>query len=173
MERLSALMDGELDPEHVAQSLEKAHQDEAWRNNWEIYHVIGECLRKDMQMPCNVSATVMMRLANEPTVLAPRKMLASYFPARIAWALAASAAGIAWVAWIAFTQNPLFPPPTVATVAPAAVAAKSALKENSMRSVSSSEYLTAHQQVSPSSVVRGVAAYVATVSANEGEAERR
>jgi sigma-E factor negative regulatory protein RseA len=173
MERLSALMDGELDPEHVAHALRKAGEDEDWRKNWEVYHVIGDCLRRDAQVNCNVAAAVLARLAHEPTVLAPRPRTISERRPRFALGLAASAAGVALVAWIAFMHNPLLPTTTVVATAPDAPAATSVSKASSPRGLSNSEYLTAHQQVSPSSVVRGMAAYVSTVSAGEGEAERQ
>jgi sigma-E factor negative regulatory protein RseA len=172
MERLSALMDGELDPEHVAQVLRTAGEEEDWRKNWEVYHVIGDCLRRDAQVSCNVAAVVRARLAQEATVLAPRMSVAERRP-RFALALAASAAGVALVAWVAFMHNPLLPTSTVVATAPVSPVAINVDMAGSPRAVSNSEYLTAHQQVSPFSVVRGMAAYVSTVAISEGEAERQ
>lgn len=54
MELLSALMDGELESpldEQVIDSLEKTRR---WRREWELYHLIGDCLRR----PFSVSQSV-------------------------------------------------------------------------------------------------------------------
>jgi sigma-E factor negative regulatory protein RseA len=174
MEKLSALMDGELDTENVSVSLKNVCEDEHWRRKWDTYHLIGDCLRRDGHVPCDVSRKILADLASEPTVLAPRNGTSSTGRRRVAMALAASAAGVALVAWVAFMHNPLLPSPSVVVVAPMpAGMARAVVKTPAAQPVAESEYLTAHQQVSPSTVVRGVASYVYTVSASDVEAERQ
>ena len=47
LERLSALMDGELDPSAVAQACGHWGTDDDARSSWHAYHLIGDVLRSD------------------------------------------------------------------------------------------------------------------------------
>jgi sigma-E factor negative regulatory protein RseA len=166
MERISALMDGELDDHEVGGELRRLKEDPDLRSAWEMYHAIGDSLRGQGVVSAGFAATVRARLLAEPTVLAPRRR--ALVPlARIALPVAASMCGVAVVAWLALYSDTFqFGQPTNVVRAPqqtaqAAVPAGSAVNE----------YLLAHQQFSPRTDIQGVASYVGSVSAPVAENE--
>ena len=152
-EQISALVDGELDPSETGHYLSRLSSDGRIRATWETYHLIGDVLRGDLGPGC--AAKVVHLLADEPTVLAPRRARA---PARrlmrMALPVAASVAAVLFVAWMAAPQYGQ-ETPFVAT-APAPAAAPLA--------VGIGDYLLAHQRFSPSGAMQGVAPYVRSVS---------
>lgn len=72
-ERISALMDGEFDPDELAALLDEA--DTSGRPLWDDYHLIGDALRSDeLTLPRSESAfmaSFAARLDAEPHLLAP------------------------------------------------------------------------------------------------------
>lgn len=72
-ERISALMDGEFDPDELAALLDEA--DTSGRPLWDDYHLIGDALRSDdLALPRSESAfmaSFAARLEAEPHLLAP------------------------------------------------------------------------------------------------------
>jgi sigma-E factor negative regulatory protein RseA len=72
-ERISALMDGEFDPDELAALLDEA--DTSGRPLWDDYHLIGDALRSDeLTLPRSESAfmaSFAARLEAEPHLLAP------------------------------------------------------------------------------------------------------
>lgn len=72
-ERISALMDGEFDPDELAALLDEA--DTSGRPLWDDYHLIGDALRSDeLTLPRSDSAfmaSFAARLEAEPHLLAP------------------------------------------------------------------------------------------------------
>lgn len=75
-ERLSALVDGELDAAQVAAVCARWRDDSACRHDWHAYQLIGDVLRSDdlASAPAHDSeflARLRTRLAEEPVVLAP------------------------------------------------------------------------------------------------------
>ena len=101
-ERISALMDGELERHEAAGAIGSLHEEGEARQGWRAYHVIGDAMRDTRMLSAGFSSRVIARLEAEPTVLAPmRARLAS--PAAMRWsALAAGLAAVAFVGWIAF-----------------------------------------------------------------------
>lgn len=97
-ERISALMDGELDePMHGDALNELLKKDEA-RDTWSRYHLISDTLRQQLPagMDKQFSTRVMCALKDEPTVLAPTLSQASSLGQRLAGlAVAASVAAVA------------------------------------------------------------------------------
>lgn len=173
MERTSALMDGELDARQSELEIARIKQDPDARSDWEVFHLIGDTLRGNRTMNSNVTRRVSERLAQEPTVLAPRAKR----PTRtVTYALsaAASLSAVALVAWVASQsfvptaeQTAAAPqaPVTPADLAPPAqlVSVPSDGKVNDL--------LIAHQEFSPSTSLQGLAAYIRTISAHpSGEA---
>ena len=74
-EKLSALMDGELDRTDALTAIKTLGQDAHQRGDWDCYHLIGDAIRGDTP---SVSArrkacaeSIFARLAEEPTILAP------------------------------------------------------------------------------------------------------
>ncbi|HEC18100.1 MAG TPA: hypothetical protein ENI97_02015 [Gammaproteobacteria bacterium] len=95
-ERLSALLDGELDGQERQAALDKLLDSEHQRKAWGRYHLIGDTLKRSLPggIDHGFSSRVMAALADEPTVLAP--------PVRAPWgqrlaglAVAASVAAVA------------------------------------------------------------------------------
>ncbi len=148
LEELSALADGELEPEALADICARWRNDVQLRDRWHAYHLIGDVLRSD-----DLAATaakdaafvdaLRARLASEPVVLAPEPAspLPAEVPARAvvhggrratwAWkAPAAVAAGFVAVAGVLtvvrtpFTDSPAAAGAILARSAAPAVAAQ-------------------------------------------------
>jgi sigma-E factor negative regulatory protein RseA len=78
-ERLSALVDGELDDRAVAQACAHWRESAESRAAWHSYHLIGDVLRSDdlandAARDTRFMAALRARLANEPVVLAPQSV---------------------------------------------------------------------------------------------------
>jgi sigma-E factor negative regulatory protein RseA len=164
-ERLSAVMDGEIEGPECEGCLDRLKDDPDLRDAWRVYHVIGDAIRG--HAGTGLPAAFAHRLAAEPTVLAPRH--AARRVSRAPWYALSAAASVAAVALVGWMALPLFQPavqiagskPSVATVAdaqPAAVPAAQGVND----------YLLAHQRFSPSSAIGGMAPYIRTVSEANG-----
>ena len=166
-ERLSELMDGELDDRSAAAVLEALGRDREARQAWGSYHMIGDSMRGGRLLSEGFAARLSARLAAEPTVLAPRALPAE---SRKWFALsaAASLAAVALVGWMAFAPQP--------GVAPAATPVAKAQPEAKPNIVplptAANDYLLAHQGFSPRVSLQGMAPYVRTVSEQAVEPRR-
>lgn len=99
-EKLSALMDGELDGQHADRAIKAITEEEELKQVWDAYHLIGDAMRANSHVAVNVRQQVAERLAAEPTVLAPRRWFAPVRKRRAgAVALAASVSFAAVVGW--------------------------------------------------------------------------
>ena len=101
--KISALYDGELDIHECDEAIDaliSRHQESAC-DIWDMYALIGDQLRECPEYGVNMTASVMMRLQEEPVVLAPRNLGLSDKRQSIL-ALAASVAGVALVGWFVF-----------------------------------------------------------------------
>ena len=178
MERISSLMDGELDAHQAGQELNRLKNDPETQAAWEAYHLIGDAMRGDCVVSRQFSARLHERLAAEPTVLAPRRTPARRVAA-YAWSAAASFSAVALVGWMAF-YSPLSPQPQLATAPQAAPASASSVPVSApatpapqveLASVPAegrmNEYLMAHQEFSPSTAIQGLAPYIRSVSATQ------
>lgn len=79
-ERLSALVDGELDAGEVQEACAKWRDDASMRSTWHAYQLIGDVLRSDelASQPgrdAQFLAGLRERLAQEPVVLAPESVV--------------------------------------------------------------------------------------------------
>jgi sigma-E factor negative regulatory protein RseA len=165
MERISELMDGELEGREAQRQLARIKQDQHLAHCWSTFHLIGDALRGERTLSRAVGSRVAAQLASEPTILAPRpftfKRVATY-----AMSAAASVSAVALVVWMA-SNNPLAPQAEVAT-APAPVVPPAATPSPQLASVPSegemNEYLIAHQEFSPSTAIQGLAPYIRGVS---------
>ncbi|MGR2662315.1 MULTISPECIES: sigma-E factor negative regulatory protein [Chromobacterium] len=105
-ETISAMMDGELDDTDIARAIASISSDKQLDAAWGEYHLIGDAMRANRMVALNVREQVASRLADEPTVLAPRRWLR---PARArtagAVALAASVSFAAVVGWQQLTHR--------------------------------------------------------------------
>jgi sigma-E factor negative regulatory protein RseA len=167
MERISAFMDGELEDFEVAGQVSRLKEDPQLRGAWDTYHLIGDAMRGDVGLSSDFAARISGRLAEEPTVVAPKPRVRARTIRRLALSAAASIGGVALVAWLALVDNPFLPRQDLAvnqpTPAPAA--------QTQLASISAdgavNDYLLAHQQFSPSTAMQGVASYVRTVSGRD------
>jgi sigma-E factor negative regulatory protein RseA len=166
---LSALLDGELESHEARGILASLRDDESLRVAWSDYHLVGDALRDEGALACDVTARVMARLQSEPVVLAPRSI------AQAGWwrplmALAASLAGVAVVGWLAFApqERDALPPAVVATVASAQPAASAPVMPVNATADSSGsqmqEYLAAHQAYAGGLQFQGSTQQIRTVS---------
>jgi len=173
-ERVSALMDDQLDDASRESCLEQLGKAADLRDDWALYHLIGDTLRGTAAH--TLPAAFRERLAAEPTVLAPPRTRDHRPGGRsvrhYALSAAAGVAAVALVAWVALPQlQPAGSPPIASTapLAPTAVSAAAPPREQpAVPAVpvarDMNDYLIAHQRFSPSSAMSGVAPYVRTVS---------
>ena len=167
MEKISALMDGELDAHQTDQQLARLKQDAQARESWNTFHLIGDAMRGERVMPSSLAARVSERLAQEPTVLAPRRKPASRVTA-YALSAAASLSAVALVGWVAINgMVDTQPAPTVVAVKTTPQPAPQPTNHPSDGRMN--EYLLAHQGFSPSTALQGLAPYIRTVSATHSK----
>jgi sigma-E factor negative regulatory protein RseA len=166
MDKISALMDGELDDRQAREQLIRLKQDEELADCWHTFHVIGDALRGEPVLSQGFNRRVSDRLNSEATVLAPQRRAVRRMTT-YALSAAASVSAVALVGWIAFVNNPFAPQPELAK-APAATTLPPVAPSPQLASVPSdgrmNEYLMAHQGFSPSTSIQGVVPYIRTVS---------
>jgi sigma-E factor negative regulatory protein RseA len=141
-DRISALMDGELDEREAAEAIAALTSDAQGRDSWRTYHLIGDALREGR------------------SIVAPRRPAANSPTWRITLPAMAVAAAVAFVSWVAFvpsqpdksTSPPVARAPTIVPPPQAA-----------------NDYLLAHQGFSPRVALQGMTAYVRTVSDHQSE----
>ena len=146
-DRISALMDGELDEREAAEAISSMANDAQARDAWRTYHLIGDALRES------------------GSIVAPRRPAANSPSWRVALPAMAVAAAVALVSWVACAPLQSEKPaaaPVALVQAPAIVPPPPA----------ANDYLLAHQGFSPRVALQGTTAYVRTVSEQRGEARR-
>lgn len=177
-ERISALMDGELEGSELRASLASLlERDAAAQDAWRHYHLIGDALERAFPLSPGFETRVAARLEAEPTVLAPAVVVAPRERRRwVVLSAAASFAAFALVGWLALGhQRGTVPvPPQVAQVAPAAprTLARVALAPRAASHApvrvplprEADDYLLAHQSYSLRGSLQGMMPYVRTVA---------
>jgi len=162
-ERISQLMDGELDEPAIETTLAALRRDPQAAETWRTYHLISDAMRDTPLLSAGFAARLAERLAAEPTVLAPARRQPR---PRLVWAAAASVAAVGLVGWLAFAPQP----EPAARVASAPKSASPALHKPPVVAVTTilpkaaNDYLLAHQGFSPRVYLQGMAPYVRTVS---------
>ena len=152
---ISALMDGELFEDGAEVLFDQLKRDSDAPLDWAMYHLIGDVLRQPESIHRDISAAVHLRLQNEPTILAPRRLKQK---AR-AYALSAAASLLAFgvVAWMSLQISPETSP-------------QLAMQNANVRAVNmqiqdkSNVYLMAHQEISPGTNMNGGISYFHPVS---------
>lgn len=159
-EQISRLMDGDLEGAE-AEAAFRALKLPDGLEHWACYHVIGDVLRRNGHPTAGFTSRFAARLDAEPTMLAPRPAQASQ-PSRLplAWAAAATLAAIAVVSSVAISM--LDPQPTALAKAREANAVRTAQPRSQPVSP---DYLLAHQEYSPTTLIQGVGPYLRAVSA--------
>ena len=162
---ISALVDGELERREADAILDALKAEGDARELWRGYHLIGDSMRDTRLLSAGFAAQVAAKLADEPTVLAPKSWpMRRPILEQHRWQLlsvAASLAAVAFVVSVAYapredgvTATPLAQPP------PQAETAQVAPPE------AADDYLLAHQAYSPRISMQGMAPYVRTVSSD-------
>jgi len=169
-EQLSALMDGELSEAEAARLIKAMKNDDALHEAWNTYHVLGDALRTSPQLSSDFNATLMQRLAQEPTILAPqRERLPVANTQRFPLSIAASVAAVGLVGILALQITRLnqgvLPTQTVAVPEVQQVALLTPPQQTAVKntvavanipahvkftSATPSTYLLAHQEFAPS-----------------------
>jgi sigma-E factor negative regulatory protein RseA len=164
--KISQLMDGELAGQEVASPLAALREDGEAREAWRTYHLISDALRDTRMLSRDFAARIAMRLAEEPTVLAPAAQpeAAGERGRRFLVPAAAAAAAVAMVSWVAFTPQETQRAPAPVAQAPRVKPAAPKEPARVPLPVATDDYLFAHQGYSPRNLLPGVAPYVRTVS---------
>lgn len=165
MENISALMDGEAEGQEAHQALLRLGDAPEARESWDVYHLIGDVMRGESARSLDVTRRVAEALSREPAVLAPARSRRAGAPMRFALSAAASVSAVAVVGWMAFSSSNVANPPAEIARAPAPAPVQ---VEAPLVSVPNdgqmNEYLLAHQGISPSTSLQGVAPYIRTIS---------
>jgi sigma-E factor negative regulatory protein RseA len=175
MEKISQLMDGELEGQECSVHLRRLAQDAGLAQSWSTYHLIRDVLRDEASCGYDLADRVRQRLEKEPTVIAPHTRLSARI-ARYTLPMAAAVAGVAVVGWLALSLRPQIEStgliaktnveqvtkPVLPVPAPIVASADGQLND----------YLLAHQDLSPSTAIQGFAPYIRTVSTRESDTPR-
>lgn len=164
---ISALVDGELEPDSVDRVVDAMRLDPELHARWETYHAIGDALRHTPALQADFSRAIVARMASEPVVLAPAALsVRRHSPLRMALPLAAAITGVGAVAWVALSVNgqqgerlAAIQSTTLPTATTAPSLATQKLPQGALK-----EYLVAHQAYAPNNRIQGVAPAVRTVS---------
>jgi len=160
-EKLSALIDGELEGDGLHEHLGRLRTDPELQKAWDTYHLIGDTLRG--QISPAIAHRVVARLREEPTVLAPRPQKS---PSRqLGWYAMAAAASVAAVGFVVWTAAPGWRVESQlaggpATLTAAAPASAPVTLISSVPPAQVENYLLAHQPYSHTSAMQGIATYV-------------
>jgi negative regulator of sigma E activity len=178
LEHLSSLIDGELDDRETAAVLDALCRDAELQRRWADLQLVGDALRSTEVAACHVDgfcARVSKVLADEPTVLAPRRVRPA--PVRRyaipGVAIAASVAAIAFVA-VPLLRAPATDltaqnPPTPAAVSATVVATTDAQESRAARAATAianaralDPYFAAHRELTGGTPLPRATAYLRT-----------
>ena len=173
-DRISELMDGELDERAAAQAIDALAREPEVLEAWRTYHVISDALGSARVLSEGFSARVAAALAEEPTVLAPARRR---LPEPRRWvALAAGVAAVSLVGWLGFAPQQIAVAPIAKNQAPNPAATQAQVVDAKPRLIplpsGTDDYLLAHQAFSPRTSLQGMATYVRTVSEQAQGARR-
>ena len=161
-EKISALMDGELEARAADEALELLRRDGEAADCWRLYHLMSDALHGQRQfLSPRFVERVAARLATEPAVLTSGALPGRTPLQRYALAAAASLAAVALVGWLALAPPPQPQPPVAQAQQPAALTVSLPHAAN--------DYLLAHQGFSPRMSLLGIAPYVRTVAEHADE----
>src|SRR5213592_4896619 len=96
-DKISALMDGELDEKSAAEMIDWLGRDGEALHAWRAYHLISDAMRDSCMLSDGFAARVAARLSGEPALLAPARLQAESRK-RLVLSAAASVAAVSWSA---------------------------------------------------------------------------
>ena len=136
---ISALIDAELRHAEREEAATRLVRDADARSRWADYQLIGDAMRGTPDLSADFNARLSERLAQEPTVLAPRTRR---YGAPAAMALAAAVAVVSVIAWMPGDESGL------------QLAAKpgNGFMQASATETQMAPYMVAHQEFSPMAV---------------------
>ncbi len=148
-DKISTLLDGELDREEAVETIRKLGADHDRREVWDSYHLIGDVLRGEslgeVKRRRVCADAIFAKLAAEPTVLAPSaiKTASTHRNTRLALAMAASVVTVSAIAVIAMKQQGgvIVPMQTVQQVTPQTVQSSAPRADARVN-----DYLAIHRQ---------------------------
>ncbi|NUZ06968.1 sigma-E factor negative regulatory protein [Piscinibacter koreensis] len=185
MERLSALVDGELDLIGADQACSSWRDDASARSTWHAYQLIGDVLRSDDlasdgDHDASFLAAFRERLAAEPVVLAPAALPdrvqhaddAERVGSRTTWKMpVALAAGFVMVIGVTGLVRTNDAPSTTAAgpmpvVAPSMPAPATVASNGVIRDPTLDRYLAAHRQFGGTSMLGASSVFVRSAAAD-------
>jgi len=167
-DKISALMDGELDEKSAAEMIDWLGRDGDALRVWRAYHLISDAMRDGCLLSDGFAARVAARLSAEPALLAPARLQAE--PRKwLVLSAAASVAAVSLVGWLAFAPQREAPPPQVAQASATPLKRQPAIVPLPS---GTNDYLLAHQGFSPRASLQGMAPYVRTVSDSAQESTK-
>jgi len=161
-QKISEFMDNELFDEEADSLLDSLKSDSRCCRDWETYHLIRDVLRQPESISIkhtqsDLTDKVRKNLQNEPFIVANRRHTTRQKVRSFAFSAAASLLAVGMVVWMSLQINHDQPP-------------QLAMQQNPSRPVTkqiqpkSNDYLMAHQEFSPSTMMNGGASYIHTVS---------
>jgi sigma-E factor negative regulatory protein RseA len=188
-ERLSALADDEISELEISNEIKKLKNDQASMDTWSRYHLIGDAMRNELGRihDANMALSISQRLESEPMVLAPAALKRGTSNKKRALTGLAIAASLTAVAVVMAPQmiNPNSseapkqlasgdPPhllntqgPTNNTILVAEDGTRWKLLQKPKVESRLNDYLLNHQDLSPSSNIKGIMPYATFVSYDE------
>jgi sigma-E factor negative regulatory protein RseA len=175
-DKISALMDGELDERSAAEMIDWLHSDREALHAWRTYHLISDAMRDSRMLSNGFAARVAARLSAEPALLAPARLQAESRK-WLALSAAASVAAVSLVGWLAFAPQRDAQPQMVQASAGTPVMRPVAVVDRKQPVIvplpsATNDYLLAHQGFSPRASLQGMAPYVRTVSDSAQESTK-
>lgn len=161
-EQISAWVDGEVEQGEARQVVDAMLQHDAQRQTCELYWMIGDALRGLPVKESVLAPQVMRALASEPTVLAPRPVLAAPVGGLRWMPMAAAVAGVAVAAWMGLS---MWAPVRQAATQPVALGAPPEIQAQAPSGLAGEQaYFMAHQASAVGAPMAGVAQYIRAVS---------
>lgn len=161
-QKLSMLVDAELDGHHNGRLLEQIENDDQLRAAWSRYNMIGQAMRspRGLLVDRDFASRVSFAISEEPTVLAPRRLPKAALTRRhriATFALAASLAGVAVLIGKSLTKN-------AGDFSVASIDAKAPQSAENPADTQFNDYLLMHNETAYLAGSAGMLPYVRIVS---------
>jgi len=172
-DKISALMDGELDRIDMADTISQIKESEELRNQWSTYHLIGDVLRQPAMSPPDINLNIRNEVDIDPIALTPdipKEKNSQIFAFAIAASMVAAVAAVTWMSGQTM-KRPLTDEPSLQAVAPTVTTAPILAQKEEPKtdklvlqdpaSIRINDYMFAHGEFT---AIRGVSPYMRTVA---------